>query len=85
MIRIDSNLKQCFVNDNPIKLTKSEYLLLEYLWNNPNKIFSRKELAEKANITGLRTVDAVISRLRKKIGCHYIKTRLGFGYGLILD
>ena len=45
---------------------------------------SRKEIASLVweNGVSLRTVDAVISRLRKKVGDTHITTRHGFGYGL---
>ena len=45
---------------------------------------SRKEIASLVweKPVSLRTVDAVVSRLRKKLGDNHITTRFGFGYGV---
>lgn len=85
MLRINDDEKLCYIDDEPINLTKSEYLVLCFLLNNPNKIFSREELIKQAwtcEITN-RAVDVAISRLRKKLKEYgkCIITRSGFGYG----
>lgn len=85
MIQINKNEKLVYIDDNPIELSKIEYDLLEYLYNNPNKIFSREELLQAVWKKGvsLRTVDVTITRIRKKLGdkSNCIVTRSGFGYG----
>lgn len=84
-ITLDRDLKICYIEDIPINLTKAEYLLLEFLIENKNKVFSRKELLQLWNKeASLRTIDTTISRLRKKLGKyeHYLITRVGFGYGI---
>lgn len=83
MIRINNDEKQCYVDDNPVELTKQEYKLLVFLIDNSPKIFSRGELIAELwdSKVALKTVDMTISRLRKKIGEKYIVTRNGFGYG----
>lgn len=86
-LRIDDNTKQCYVNNEAINLTKTEYELLSFLMLHRNSIYTRKELLEKIwnNIDGVsnRTIDTNITRLRKKIGNYgnCIVTRLGYGYG----
>lgn len=86
-LRIDDNTKQCYVNDEAINLTKTEYELLSFLMLHRNSIYTRKELLEKIwnNAEGVsnRTIDTNITRLRKKIGDYgsCIVTRLGYGYG----
>lgn len=83
-LKINEEEKLCYLDDNPIKLTKSEYNLLVFFLNNRNKVFSREDLIKEAwkESVNERAVDTAISRLRGKlnnIGKH-IETRLGFGY-----
>jgi DNA-binding response OmpR family regulator len=87
MIKLSPELKTCFINDVDAKLTKTEYILLEYLYNHPNKIYTRRELLEalwKTTISS-RAIDVVVSRLRKKLGeeKNHIITKSGFGFGYI--
>lgn len=84
-LKINSDEKLCYIKNEAINLTKSEYNLLTFLLQNRNKIFSREELIEiawKEPVSG-RAVDTAFSRLRKKLGEYgkYIVTRQGFGYG----
>lgn len=84
-IKINTDEKLCYIDDGPIKLTKSEYKVLLFLMSNRNKIFSREELINEAweEEVSARAVDTAMSRLRKKLGEYgkHIVTRLGFGYG----
>ncbi len=85
-LRLDMNLKQCFVDGQLVKLTKTEFELLAFLMAHPGKIFSRDEIVHRVwdDVVVLgRTIDVNITRLRSKIGGYgtYIITRLGFGYG----
>ena len=72
-----------------IELTLKEYELLEVFARNPQKVFSREELLQKAwgyDFMGdTRAVDICITRLRKKIEEYssnpkHIITVYGFGY-----
>ncbi len=84
-LKINEDEKLCYIDNNPINLTKSEYHVLVFLLTNRNKIFSREELIEAAwtEPVTVRAVDTAMSRLRKKLGEYgkHIVTRLGFGYG----
>jgi len=85
-LKLDLNLKQCFVDGILVKLTKTEFELLAFLMSNPGKIHSRNEIVVQVwgDVIVLgRTIDVNITRLRSKIGQYgaYIITRLGFGYG----
>ncbi len=85
-LKLDMDLKQCFVDGKLVKLTKTEFELLAFLMSNPGKIFSRDEIVHRVwdDVIVLdRTIDVNITRLRSKIGVYgsYIITRLGFGYG----
>ncbi len=86
-LRIDCKNKLCIINNEPVKLTKTEFELLKFFISNPNCIYTRKEII--SNIWGRnnevteRAIDTNITRLRKKIGEYgdYLTTRLGYGYG----
>lgn len=85
ILKVNEDEKLCYINNESIKLTKTEYLLITFLLKNRNKIFSREELIEAAwsePVTS-RAVDTAISRLRGKLGDYgkHIITRPGFGYG----
>lgn len=85
-LQLDLDLKQCKVDGQLVKLTKTEFELLSFLMENPRKIFSRDEIVNRvwdSVIVLDRIVDVNITRLRSKIGPYgaYIVTSLGFGYG----
>lgn len=84
-LKINEEEKLCYINDEPVTLSKSEYNTILFLMSNPNKVFTREELIENiwtSTVTN-RAVDTTIARLRSKLGDYSknIYTRLGFGYG----
>ena len=77
-------------NNKIIKLTSSEEYLLEILLKNINKEISRELLAEKLNLDkNLRSVDVIVTRLRKKLQApqilSFLKTVRGKGYKLVSE
>lgn len=73
-----------------VHLTPTEFRLLKYFLEHPNKVFSRKELADavwraKRRSSG-RTVDVHVARLRKALGSQteqdLIRTVWTVGYAL---
>jgi DNA-binding response OmpR family regulator len=79
--------KSLTVNGNPVKITKTEYLLLKLLTSSPRKIFTRDEILESVweeSVVSERTIDVHIRRLRKKLDeyADIIKTHSGFGYSI---
>lgn len=83
---IDNESKEVFIDEKEITLTKTEFEILTLLAQNLDKVYSRKEIIEKAwdgtiYITE-RTVDVHITRLRKKLGKYasMITSRSGYGY-----
>lgn len=83
---VDFNLKEVFIHEKKIALTKTEFEILSLLIKQPNQIFSRKRMinilwSEASYITE-RTVDVHITRLRKKLGRYagWISNRQGYGY-----
>lgn len=88
-IEIDTDTKRVFVNGKEKKLTIKEFILLEILMSNPQKIYSRENLLKmvwgKDYPGDERTVDVHIRRLREKIEPNpsmpdYIQTKWGVGY-----
>ena len=76
--------------DDPLDLTRTEFDLLCLLARNPGRTFSRNYLLEtvwnEAYISGDRSVDNAILRLRKKLGMlgEAIETVWGIGYRFTL-
>ncbi|MBU0680809.1 MAG: response regulator transcription factor [Proteobacteria bacterium] len=75
--------------DQPVKLTSSEFKLLQILMSSPGRLFSRDELLDRFYQHGESVVDRVIDvhigKLRQKIEADpanpcYILTVRGFGY-----
>lgn len=86
-LTVDTDRKTCYIEDEEILLTKTEYNLLLFLVSNKNKILTRKELAKSVWDVPVsdRAVDTTVSRLRKKLKGlgRNLTTRIGFGYGLL--
>lgn len=74
------------VDDNPLKLTKSEFRLLDTLIRQPGRAFARSELVDAAlgedTVVLDRTIDVHVRALRKKMNdaADLIETVRGVGY-----
>ena len=79
-------MKKCFVDGEPVELTKTEYEILKMLISHPGVVFSREDILTRVwgsdVIVMDRTIDVNITRLRKKLGKYGYKlvTRSGYGY-----
>jgi two-component system OmpR family response regulator len=68
----------------PVDLAPLEYRALAYLMHNHGRVISQAELSE--HIHGVEdacdsnAIEALIARIRRKIGGNVIKTRRGYGY-----
>lgn len=75
---------QVFYNDKDLHLTLSEFLLLQALEKEPNRVFTREQLIMRIfnedYIGNDRIIDAHVKNLRKKLPENYIKTIIGVGY-----
>ena len=88
VLRVDAHQRIASINEEQLKLTTMEYKLLELFMRAPGKNFSRDEILN--HLRGIegelftRSVDILISRLRKKLQpTDYIKTVWGAGYCFI--
>jgi DNA-binding response OmpR family regulator len=87
-IEIDSTAMRISVRGNEVTTTGLEFRLLYYLVHNQARVFSRDQLLDAVwgpQNVDLRTVDACVGRLRRKIELDplrpvYLKTVRGAGY-----
>ena len=87
-LRIDRQTKTVYRQEREIKLSPKEYNLLLYMAENPERLLTRVEIADKVwNThfdTGTNFIDVYINYLRKKIGRDYdvklIHTKPGMGF-----
>lgn len=89
-IRVSTDEKQVYVNDQMLNLTRKEYDLLLYFIANKNRVVTKESIVEHLwgdEITLTDSYEFVythIKNLRKKIldrkGSDYIKTIYGLGY-----
>jgi two-component system alkaline phosphatase synthesis response regulator PhoP len=65
-------------------LPRKEFEMLNLLVSNPNKVFTRKEMAialwNNEEVAKQRTIDIHVRNIRKQIGKEVIKTLKGVGY-----
>jgi len=89
-IKIDLNKLLVFKNEDEFKLNNTEKIILEKMINNPGKTFSRESIGKLINLNKERSVDVIITRLRKKIETDpknpkYLQTLRGVGYVLWIE
>ena len=69
-----------------IKFARKEFELLQLLFSDVGKVFTRKTIMEKVwgmdVVIGDRTIDVHIRKLREKLGDNMIETIKGVGYRL---
>jgi len=89
-ITIDLNKHLIFKNDKEFKINNTEETILEEMVNSPGKTFSREEIGRIINLDKERSIDVIITRLRKKIEIDpknpkYLQTLRGEGYVLWIE
>jgi len=66
-VKIDLNKQIIFQNNLEFKINNTEKIILEKMINNPGKVFAREEIGKLIDLDKERSVDVIITRLRKKI------------------
>ena len=89
-IKIDLNKLLIFKNGNEFKINITEKIILEKMINDPGKTFSREEIGKLIDLDKERSIDVIITRLRKKIETDpknpkYLQTLRGAGYVLWIE
>ena len=89
-ITIDLNRHIIFKEKKEFKINNTEKTILEVMINSPGKTFSREEIGSITNLDKERSIDVIITRLRKKIESDpknpkYLQTLRGEGYVLWIE
>ena len=89
-ITIDLNKLLVIKDENEFKINNTEKIILEKMINNPGKTFSREDIGKLIDLDKERSIDVIITRLRKKIETNpknpkYLQTLRGIGYVLWIE
>ncbi len=81
---LDTARMSASVNGTPVRLSPLEYRLLNYLAHHVGRPVSAGEIADHlyglSEQADVNAVEALMTRLRRKLGADVIQTRRGFGY-----
>jgi two-component system, OmpR family, phosphate regulon response regulator OmpR len=89
-IKIDLNKQLIFKKDVEFKINNTEKVILEKMINNPGKTFAREQIGKLIDLDKERSIDVIITRLRKKIELDpknpkFLQTIRGAGYVLWIE
>ncbi len=89
-IKIDLNKSLILQNKKEYKINNTEKIILEKMINDPGQTFSRESIGKLINIDKERSIDVIITRLRKKIEVDpknpkFLQTIRGAGYVLWIE
>ena len=89
-IKIDLNRQLIFKNNMEFKINNTEKKILENMISNPGKTFSREDIGVIIDLDKERSIDVIITRLRKKIEIDpknpkFLQTIRGAGYVLWIE
>lgn len=83
-LTLDERQMRVTVSGVPVELAPLEYRAVAYLVHNLGRVIPQGELSEhihgSADAYDSNAIEALIARIRRKIGGDIIKTRRGFGY-----
>ena len=89
-VKIDLNKLLIIKNKKEFKINNTEKIILEKMINNPGNTFSRENIGQLINLDKERSIDVIITRLRKKIETDpknpkFLQTIRGAGYVLWIE
>ena len=89
-VKIDLNKLLIIRDNNEFKINNTEKIILEKMISNPGKIFSREDIGILIDLDKERSIDVIITRLRKKIEIDpknpkFLQTIRGAGYVLWIE
>ena len=89
-INIDLNKLLIIKNNQEFKINSTEKIILEKMINSPGQTFTREEIGKFINLDKERSIDVIITRLRKKIeddpkNPKFLQTIRGTGYVLWIE
>jgi DNA-binding response OmpR family regulator len=86
ILDIDLAARRVCVAGDEVRLTRTEFALVEHLARRPGVVFTRERLLVEvwgyADGAGGRTVDSHVAAVRRKLGAEVIRTEHGVGYAL---
>ncbi len=89
-IKIDLNKQIIFKDNVEYKINNTEKTILEKMIYNPGRTFSREDIGQLIDLDKERSIDVIITRLRKKIEVDpknpkFLQTIRGAGYVLWIE
>ena len=89
-VKVDLSKHLIVKDKKEFKINSTEKTILEVMINSPGKSFSRDEIGKIINLEKERSIDVIITRLRKKIEIDpknpkYLQTLRGIGYVLWIE
>ena len=89
-VKIDLNKLLIIKNKKEFKINNTEKTILEKMINNPGNTFTRESIGQLINLDKERSIDVIITRLRKKIEIDpknpkFLQTIRGAGYVLWIE
>ena len=89
-IKIDLNKLLIIKDKKEFKINNTEKIILEKMINNPGNTFSRENIGQLISLDKERSIDVIITRLRKKIEIDpknpkFLQTIRGAGYVLWIE
>jgi len=89
-VKIDLNKLLIIKNNKEFKINNTEKIILEKMVNSPGQTFTREEIGRLIDLDKERSIDVIITRLRKKIEDNpkkpkYLQTIRGTGYVLWIE
>ena len=89
-VKVDLSKHLIFKGKKEYKINNTEKTILEFMINSPGKSFSRDEIGKIINLDKERSIDVIITRLRKKIekdpkNPKFLQTLRGEGYVLWIE
>jgi DNA-binding response OmpR family regulator len=83
-LRVDTQRMTADLDGIPVRLSPLEFRLLDYLVHQGDRAVPAHEIAEHlygaADSGDSNAIEALVARLRRKVGAEVIVTRRGFGY-----
>ena len=83
-LKLDTRRMSVSVDGRPLRLSALEFRFIDYLAHQPGRAVPAGELAEHLygafDAADTNAIEALVVRLRRKLGPNVIETRRGFGY-----
>ncbi|MET0988429.1 MAG: response regulator transcription factor [Steroidobacteraceae bacterium] len=83
-LTLDSRRMSASIDGTPLRLSPLEFRFVDYLAHQPGRAVAAGEIAEHLygalDVGTTNAIEALVTRLRRKLGANVIETRRGFGY-----